>query len=187
MILRLDKEYGADVGIFSVFFLNYVKVSPDMPHSFIYCAPDEPHAYLLGECVECMALSDNVVRAGLTPKFKDVETLLRMMTYRDDLLEELVNTGEKIGPHIVKYDPPVDEFLVYEFDGVVPEGLVLPHASIAACIRGSMVVDFQPCEEKPVSCDPQVIQAGTVMFCRANTRIVIPSCETGSLLFVATY
>ena len=30
----------------------------------------------------CGTSSDNVVRAGLTPKFKDVPTLLDMLTYR---------------------------------------------------------------------------------------------------------
>jgi mannose-6-phosphate isomerase class I len=34
-----------------------------------------------GDCVECMACSDNVVRAGLTPKLKDVETLVQMLTF----------------------------------------------------------------------------------------------------------
>ena len=28
-----------------------------------------------------MATSDNVVRAGLTPKLKDIDTLLSMLTY----------------------------------------------------------------------------------------------------------
>lgn len=40
-----------------------------------------PHAYLSGDCVECMACSDNVVRAGLTPKFMDVPTLCSMLDY----------------------------------------------------------------------------------------------------------
>ncbi len=31
--------------------------------------------------MECMARSDNVVRAGLTPKYKDVDTLASMLTY----------------------------------------------------------------------------------------------------------
>lgn len=34
-----------------------------------------------GDCMECMARSDNVVRAGLTPKYKDVDTLASMLTY----------------------------------------------------------------------------------------------------------
>ena len=40
-------------------------------------AANEPHAYVAGEIIECMACSDNVVRAGLTPKFKDVPNLVR--------------------------------------------------------------------------------------------------------------
>jgi mannose-6-phosphate isomerase len=30
---------------------------------------------------QCMACSDNVVRAGLTPKLKDVDTLCSMLTF----------------------------------------------------------------------------------------------------------
>ena len=49
----------------------------------LYLAANEPHAYISGDCVECMATSDNVVRAGLTPKFKDVDVLCNMLTYND--------------------------------------------------------------------------------------------------------
>uniref|UniRef100_A0A8C6WQU5 Mannose phosphate isomerase n=1 Tax=Neogobius melanostomus TaxID=47308 RepID=A0A8C6WQU5_9GOBI len=35
----------------------------------------------LSDCVEVMACSDNTVRAGLTPKFLDVETLCSMLDY----------------------------------------------------------------------------------------------------------
>ncbi len=38
--------------------------------------PDEPHAYIFGDCIECMANSDNVVRLGLTPKLKDIDTII---------------------------------------------------------------------------------------------------------------
>lgn len=38
-------------------------------------------SYLDGDCVEIMACSDNVVRAGLTPKLRDVPTLCSMLTY----------------------------------------------------------------------------------------------------------
>lgn len=44
-----------------------------------------------GDCVEIMALSDNVVRAGLTPKFKDVRTLCDMLHYRSAGSERLIN------------------------------------------------------------------------------------------------
>ena len=42
----------------------------------IYLAANEPHAYVSGQLVECMATSDNVIRAGLTPKLRHVPTIL---------------------------------------------------------------------------------------------------------------
>lgn len=47
----------------------------------VVITPNEPHAYLTGDLVECMANSDNVVRGGLTPKYKDTETLFNMLPY----------------------------------------------------------------------------------------------------------
>ena len=44
--------------------------------------------YAILDCVECMACSDNVVRAGLTPKFKDKQTLCDMLTYISRPLNE---------------------------------------------------------------------------------------------------
>jgi mannose-6-phosphate isomerase len=40
-----------------------------------------------------MARSDNVVRAGLTPKSVDVETLISMLTYKAEKLK--IYEGEK--------------------------------------------------------------------------------------------
>ena len=51
-------------------------------------------AYLFGDCVECMATSDNVVRAGLTPKFKDVDRLCEMLTYSSRSGDEQIKRGE---------------------------------------------------------------------------------------------
>jgi mannose-6-phosphate isomerase len=42
----------------------------------IYLAANVPHAYVSGELVECMATSDNVIRAGLTPKLRFVRPFL---------------------------------------------------------------------------------------------------------------
>lgn len=79
VVLRLESQYPNDVGVIAAFFLNYVKLKCG---EALYVGPNEPHAYLSGECVECMATSDNVIRAGLTPKHRDVRTLLSMLKYR---------------------------------------------------------------------------------------------------------
>lgn len=79
LVLCLEKQYPGDVGVISAFFLNYVKLNPG---EALYLGANEPHAYICGECIEAMATSDNVVRAGLTPKHRDVKTLCSMLTYR---------------------------------------------------------------------------------------------------------
>lgn len=79
LVLSLEKQYPEDVGVLSAFFFNYIKLSPG---EALYIGANEPHAYLSGECIECMATSDNVVRAGLTPKYRDVQTLCSMLTYK---------------------------------------------------------------------------------------------------------
>ena len=78
LVLSLEKQYPGDVGVLAAFFLNFVKLNPG---EALYVSANEPHAYLSGECIECMATSDNVVRAGLTPKYRDVQTLCSMLTY----------------------------------------------------------------------------------------------------------
>ena len=61
-----------------------------------------------------MANSDNVVRAGLTPKLIDVPTLVSMLEYRCGPPE-----GRKFAPEapredgsLLEYDPPVPDFTV---------------------------------------------------------------------------
>ncbi len=71
--------YGADVGLFSFLFFNLIQLKPGQA---IFTDAGVPHAYIRGDIIECMANSDNVVRAGLTGKFKDVGTLLDILTYR---------------------------------------------------------------------------------------------------------
>jgi mannose-6-phosphate isomerase class I len=91
------------------FFLNYLLIAPG--ESF-FMAANEPHAYVAGEIIECMACSDNVVRAGLTPKFKDVETLVQMLTYTTG--GPSIDAGAPLNgdPRILRYTPPVPEFEV---------------------------------------------------------------------------
>ena len=59
--------------------MNHVRLEPG---EAMFLGPNLIHAYLSGDCVECMACSDNVVRAGLTPKLIDVPTLCSMLEYR---------------------------------------------------------------------------------------------------------
>lgn len=106
---RLWIEYPFDVGCFCVFLLNYVCLNPG---EAIFLAANEPHAYLSGDCIECMAASDNVVRAGLTPKYRDLDTLLKMLTYREFKKEDLLVKPFHQKGGKAEYAVPVDEFAV---------------------------------------------------------------------------
>ena len=66
------------------------------------------------DCVECMACSDNVVRAGLTPKLKDVDTLCEMLDYSCRSKEENIFPchQDPNDPYRTIYDPPVPDFAV---------------------------------------------------------------------------
>jgi mannose-6-phosphate isomerase len=107
LFLELREKYtGADVGLFTLFLLNLVHLEEGQG---IFIDADIPHAYLKGNIVECMANSDNVVRAGLTPKFKDVETLVDILTYEmgpPSIIEPDADAVE------VTYKTPAREFRV---------------------------------------------------------------------------
>jgi mannose-6-phosphate isomerase len=103
---RLDTQYpGGDVGVLSAFFLNQVRLAPGQA---VYLPANVPHAYLDGEIVECMAASDNVIRAGLTPKFKDTQVLCASLTYQQGLPEVLGGDASESGLRV--YQPPFEEF-----------------------------------------------------------------------------
>jgi mannose-6-phosphate isomerase len=80
LAVRLHQQFPHDVGVFCSYVMCYRKLAPGQA---VFLAANEPHAYLSGDCVEIMANSDNVIRAALTPKFKDLGELERMLTYNE--------------------------------------------------------------------------------------------------------
>lgn len=64
------------------------------------------------DCVECMACSDNVVRAGLTPKPKDVETLVDMLTYNCEPASAKRFQPSREDECTEIFRPPVPDFAV---------------------------------------------------------------------------
>lgn len=111
LVVRLHEQYPRDIGVFCTFFLNIVHLERGQA---MFLGANEPHAYLAGHILECMAASDNVVRAGLTPKARDVDVLLSMLTYKsasadEQRLRSPVWDGDAQG-HTLLYDPPIPEF-----------------------------------------------------------------------------
>ena len=133
--LRLHEQFPGDIGMFAPFMLNHVVISPG---EAFFMAANEPHAYLSGDTIEVMAGSDNVVRAGLTPKLKDVPTLTAMLTYNTGAPP--VTSGHALSAHVRRFTPPVPDFAVERV--AVPPGTTLelpgqPGAAICLVVSGS--------------------------------------------------
>lgn len=173
LILRLEKQYPGDIGVLAAFLLNYVKLDPG---EGLYLGANEPHAYLCGECIECMATSDNVVRAGLTPKNRDVQTLCSMLTYKQGLPEIL--PGVPLNPFTVKYLPPFDEFEVDRCS--LPQGA----STVMPAVSGPSVFVVVEGEGKMLSSSEELVAEGDVLFASANTEITI-NTSSGLTLYRA--
>ncbi|KZO93783.1 mannos-6-phosphate isomerase [Calocera viscosa TUFC12733] len=111
LAITLDSQFTGDVGIMCVFLLNIVHLNPG---EAVFLKANDPHAYIDGDIIECMATSDNVVRAGLTPKVRDVPTLLNMLTYETAPAAEQLLPPQpfRTSKYSLLYDPPIEEFSV---------------------------------------------------------------------------
>lgn len=113
--VRLNQDFPNDVGSLSLFFLNLIQLKPG---EAINLAANIIHAYLDGDCIECMACSDNVVRAGLTPKYKDVDTLVAMLEYDEKNTNDIIYRSTDLGTEHQKYSkvfiPLVKDFAVVQ-------------------------------------------------------------------------
>ncbi len=78
LFIQLKKKYRHDVGLISLFLLNVVHLKPG---EGLHMETNTLHAYVKGSIVEFTDNSDNTVRAGLTPKFKDIKTLVKILNY----------------------------------------------------------------------------------------------------------
>ncbi|KAL8137474.1 hypothetical protein V2J09_003475 [Rumex salicifolius] len=164
LVLRLEEEYPNDVGVIAAFFMNYVKLKPG---EALYLGANELHAYVSGDCIECMATSDNVVRAGLTPKKRDVETLCSMLTYNLGFPHTL--KGTTINKYTKSYRPPFEEFEVDFCE--IPEGgsvsfSVTPGPSIFVIMEGNGVIRTHDHGE-------ETAVVGDVLFTPANIEVSI--------------
>lgn len=73
---------------------------------------------LSSDCVECMACSDNTVRAGLTSKFIDVPTLCEMLSYTSSPSKDRLFPPKRSqeDPYLSLYAPPVPDFAVMKME-----------------------------------------------------------------------
>lgn len=113
LILRLHDDYPGDPGIFCPLILNCLELKPG---EAFFMHANEPHAYIKGDIVEVMALSDNVVRAGLTPKFKDVDTMCKMLEYKSTTPDISLVRPIQLDAYCSLYRPPPSSCQEFEIE-----------------------------------------------------------------------
>lgn len=110
----LTKNADVENGILTLFFLNLVKVDPGMA---VYQPAGLLHAYLEGQNVELMANSDNVLRAGLTPKHIDVAELLSISIIEPTDPRDFIIQPAKTATGEIRFVTPFTEFELAELTG----------------------------------------------------------------------
>ncbi|XP_035744143.1 mannose-6-phosphate isomerase-like [Vespa mandarinia] len=177
LLRRLHLDYPGDVGCFGIYIFNYVTLQPG---EALYLAPNEPHAYIYGDCIECMACSDNVVRAGLTPKLKDVETLTEILTYKCESWFAKKLCGYCEDNYTEIFQPPVPDFAVAKIlipsDKMRYELITRKTASILIIINGRAETQTS-----------QILHEGSILFIHANEKIMLKILEDYSLLMFQAF
>ena len=175
LIPRLHSQYPGDVGVFAPLMLNAFSL---VPGEAIFLGPNEPHAYLDGDCVEVMACSDNVVRAGLTPKLRDTPTLCSMLTYKAMLPQ--VYTGDAIDNHTKAYAPPVEEFILYRTELSASDGeYPLPRVKSPSIV---LVYSGEGSVSSTSSPSSQPLVSGSTLLVHADKSINLKASEGSNLV-----
>ena len=176
LILKLAAQFPGDSGIFAPIIFNYMKLKKG---EAFFIGANEPHAYIQGEILECMACSDNVVRAGLTPKLKDVDTLVKMLTYKSTLPE--VTRGEKLDANCTLYVPPVEDFAIEVIEIAPGQSYFLQDVrspSVLLTLEGSGYM------EQNQNVKPLQVSFGKAAFMSANTTALAVAHDSSPLKLV---
>ncbi|HDY7966046.1 TPA: mannose-6-phosphate isomerase, class I [Vibrio vulnificus] len=165
-------HYPNDIGLLSPLFLNTVELEPG---EAMFLQAETPHAYVQGTALEIMANSDNVLRAGLTPKHIDVAELMENTSFHITHPEQI-----KLAPihkeNKLSYPIPVDDFgfdILYSNQDTQQQ--FVRGAEIVFCVEGCVAVTvaetciaLRPGESVFITNDSKVYQyQGDGMLARA--------------------
>lgn len=133
-VARMAKDHPGDIGLVCSLLMNHAIVQSGQA---LFMGAGGIHAYIRGTGIELMANSDNVIRAGLTPKHIDVPELVRVL---DSEVAVPILTARQVAPGVEEFETPVPEFRLRRLR-VAPEtsftvpGEGLPR--ILLCVEGA--------------------------------------------------
>ncbi|HDT2127051.1 TPA: mannose-6-phosphate isomerase [Enterobacter roggenkampii] len=132
-IRLIAQFYPDDSGLFSPLLLNVVKLNPG---EAMFLFAETPHAYLQGVALEVMANSDNVLRAGLTPKYIDIPELVANVKFVAKPAAELLTQPVKNGAEL-DFPIPVEDFAFSLHDLSQTETTIAQESAVILfCVEG---------------------------------------------------
>ncbi|PSW22138.1 mannose-6-phosphate isomerase, class I [Photobacterium sanctipauli] len=138
LIAECAKDYPDDVGLFAPLMLNVIELAAG---EAMYLDAETPHAYVKGTGVEIMASSDNVLRAGLTPKYMDVEELLKNTRF-EPIPYDFLRLKPQVQGHKERYLVPVDDFRFEVLTlSATKHTEYVRSAEIVMCLQGEITIE----------------------------------------------
>ena len=139
LLIDLSEQYPGDIGLFVPLMLNVLTLQPGEAMFLSACTP---HAYIKGTGLEIMANSDNVLRAGLTPKFIDVSELVANTEFKSMAANELLLAPTMVAGGL-DYQIPVPDFKFSVYKQVNDIALQNTSAEILFAIDAPLTVTHQ--------------------------------------------
>lgn len=170
-VVELAEAYPGDPGVVTSLLLNPVTLHPG---DALFVPAGGVHAYLRGLGVEIMASSDNVLRAGLTPKHVDVDELLRNVDYV--AAPPIRIAPEQFHGATRVFYAPVDDFELSVTDLRDDDVHPLPGRGprVLVCLEGQMTVESS-------SGGSLTLERGDAAFAPASDG-ALTVCGTGRLV-----
>ncbi|WP_313082111.1 mannose-6-phosphate isomerase [Atlantibacter sp.] len=175
-IRTISEFYPDDSGLFSPLLLNVVKLNPG---EAMFLFAETPHAYLKGVALEVMANSDNVLRAGLTPKYIDIPELVANVKFAPRAADTLLTAPTRHG-RTLDFPIPVDDFAFSLHDLTAePATLSQQSAAILFCVEGEATIGkenqtltLKPGESAFISADDSPVEInGTGRLARVYNKL----------------
>jgi len=124
LVNLVAQKYPGDKGLLVAFVMNLMNLAPG---DSAFTPDGQVHAYVSGTAIELMNPSDNVLRAGLTPKHIDAEELIKVLGEHQDapVLQRPVENDSGV-EHYAMWDERMsvqhirvlaDESVEYTFEG----------------------------------------------------------------------
>jgi len=133
--VRVAEDHPGDLGLVAMLLMRHLVLQPGQA---LFMPAGGLHAYLEGTGIEVLANSDNVVRAGLTPKHIDVPELLKLL---DPAVTVPILSSCAVAEGLSSYDSPAPEFRLYRLD-LAATPLELPGTGprILLCVDGAVAL-----------------------------------------------